>query len=67
VGQPVRVCGPAGRPRFPHKHTTTNGGFHFTAGEVCDDIGQMQIERGKNISMAAFNQKSLEVIERIDQ
>jgi hypothetical protein len=57
----------------PHEHTSTNVGFHFTAGEVwdnltevCDDIGRMQIVREKYFSMGALNQKSLEVIERID-
>jgi len=53
--------------RCPHQHTSTRGSCQLTAGEVWDDCGLMKIERGRYISIGVVNQKSLEVIERIEQ
>ena len=33
----------------PHEHTTTNGGFHFTAGEVWDDLAEVCDDCGANL------------------
>ena len=33
----------------PHEHTTTNGGFHFTVGDVWDDLAEVCDDCGANL------------------
>ena len=49
-----RNCVEKHKVEFQHIHTKMFGGFHFTAGEVCDDLTLFCLDCGENLDELPF-------------
>ena len=49
----------------PHTHTSFHGGYHFSAGDVWDDVTEICIDCGANLDELLIHSDSILDIEEI--